>query len=188
MESLLVVLIFTTLFFYGMELCKCLFEARGESVCAESGGKLIKLSDCKSSIDDSLRKLNVLGYFQGQLLEYDLILDRSGLAHDFSFDQLERLWICEKHRNDMGKYWRPRQTCQYPLHRPGPKKKLRTRNAVHASMSREINLIFGKNVPIGSREYNLYFAQVTFCLKLLCIFAETCLREGARKVACKYII
>ena len=188
MESLLVVLIFTTLFFYGMELCKCLFEARGESVCAESGGKLIKLSDCKSSIDDSLRQLNVLSHFQGQLLEYDLILNRSGLAHDLSFDQLERLWICEKHRNDMGKYWRPRQTCQYPLHSPGPKKKLRTRNAVHVSMSREINLIFGKNVPIGSREYNLYFAQVTFCLKLLCIFAETCLREGARKVACKYII
>ena len=119
-------------------------------VCAESGGKLIKLSDCKNSIDDSLRKLNVLSHFQGQLLEYDLILNRSGLAHDLSFDQLERLWICEKHRNDMGKYWRPRQTCQYPLHRPGPKKKLRTRNAVHASMSREINLIFGKNVPIGS--------------------------------------
>ncbi|CAH3124369.1 unnamed protein product, partial [Porites lobata] len=60
-----------------MELCKCLFEARGESVCAESGGKLIKLSDCKSSIDDSLRKLNVLSHFQGQLLEYDLILNRS---------------------------------------------------------------------------------------------------------------
>ena len=110
MKSLLVVLIFTTLFFYGMELCKCLFEARGESVCAESGGKLIKLSDCKSSIDDSLRKLNVLSHFQGQLLEYDLILNRSGLAHDLSFDQLERLWICEKHRNDMGKYWRPRSS------------------------------------------------------------------------------
>ena len=110
MESLFVVLIFNTLFFYGMELRKCLFEARGESVCAESGGKLIKLSDCKSSIDDSLRKLNVHSHFQEQLLEYDVILNRSGLAHDLSFDQLERLWICEKHRNDMGKYWRPRSS------------------------------------------------------------------------------
>ena len=155
-----------------MELCKCLFEARGESVCAKSGSKLIKLSDCKSSIDDSLRKLNDLSHFQGQLLEYDLIFNRSGLAHDLSFDQLQRPWICEKHRNDMKKYWRPRQTCQYPLHRPGPKKKLRTRNAVNASMSREINQIFGKNLPIGSREYNLYFARVTFSLKLLCILAE----------------
>ena len=70
-----------------------IFEARGESVCAESGGKLIKLSDCKSGIDDSLRKLNVLSHFHGQLVEYDLILNRSGLAHDLSFDQLERLWI-----------------------------------------------------------------------------------------------
>ena len=92
MESLFaVVLIFNTLFFYGMELCKCLFEARGESACPKSGGKLIKLLDCKSSIDDSLRKLNVLGLFQGQLLEYDLILNRSGLVHDLSFDQLKRL-------------------------------------------------------------------------------------------------
>ena len=78
-------------------------EARGESVCAESGGKLIKLSVCKSSIDDPLRKLKVLSHFQGQLLECDLILNRSGLAHELSFDQLERLWIFEKYRNDMGK-------------------------------------------------------------------------------------
>ena len=155
-----------------MELRECLFEARGESVCAESGGKLIKLSDCKSSIDDSLRKLNVLSHSQGQLLEYDLILNRSGLARPFIRSTLSGSGYVKKHRNDMGKYWRPRQTCQYPLHCPGPKKKLRTRNAVHTSMSREINLIFGKNVPIGSREYNIYFAQVTFCLKLLCIFAE----------------
>ena len=139
-----------------------IFEARGESVCAESGGKLIKLSDCKSGIDDSLRKLNVLSHFHGQLVEYDLILNRSGLAHDLSFDQLERLWICGKHRNGMGRNWRPRQTCQYALHRPAPEKKLRTRNTVNASMSRGINLIFGKNVPIGSRECKLYFAQVTF--------------------------
>ena len=188
MESLFaVVLIFNTLFFYGMELCKCLFEARGESVCAESGGKLIKLSDCKSSIDDSLRKLNVHSHFQGQLLEYDLILNRSGLAHDLSFDQLERLWICEKHRNDMGKYWRPCQTCQYPLHRPGPKKKLRKRNAVHESMSREINLIFGKNVPIESREYKSIFCPSYLLFKAPVHFRRN-LREGARKVACKYII
>ena len=85
-----------------MELCKCLFEARGESVCAESGGKLIKLSDCKSSIDDSKRKLNVLSHFQGQLLEYDLILNRSGLAHDLSFDQLERLWIVKNTETTWG--------------------------------------------------------------------------------------
>ena len=52
MGSLLVVLIFTTLFFYGMELCKCLFEARGESVCAESGGKLIGTLSNDDELDD----------------------------------------------------------------------------------------------------------------------------------------
>ena len=63
------------------------------------------------------------------------------------------LWICEKHRGNMGENWRPRRTCQYPLHN-GQKKELNTRNAVHLDMSREINTIFVELVPTGSREYD----------------------------------
>ena len=31
---------------------KCLFETRGESVCSESAAKLMKLSECRDSVDD----------------------------------------------------------------------------------------------------------------------------------------
>ena len=86
---------------------------------------------------------------------YELIINRSELPHDLSPDQLEELWICEKHRGNMGKNWQPRRTCQYPLHN-GRKKQLNTRNAVHLDMSREINTIFSEFVPTGSRKYDFY--------------------------------
>ncbi|KAJ7381690.1 ARF7 effector protein C-terminus [Desmophyllum pertusum] len=132
---------------------KCLFETRGESVCSESSARLIKLSECRNNIDDQLQKWH-LSQLKGTVEEYELILNRSGLPHDLSSDQLERLWICEKHRDDMGRNWRPRCTCQYPLH-PGRKKQLKTRNAVNLDMSREINTIYGKHVPTGSRKSDL---------------------------------
>ena len=45
----------------------------------------------------------------------------------------------------MGINWRPRRTSQYPLH-SGPKKQLKTRNAVSPDMSREIKIIYGNYV------------------------------------------
>jgi hypothetical protein len=109
---------------------KCLFEARGDSLCSESSSKLINLSTIQES---------------------ELIVNRCCLPLDISSNQLEQLWICEKHRDAMVKNWRPRLTCQYPLH-SGPKKKLSTRNVITAEISRQIDTIYGKRVPIGSRK------------------------------------
>ena len=134
--------------------CKCFFETREASVCSESSARLIKLSECTGDISDHLRACH-LGQLRGTVQEYELIINRSGLPHDLSPDQLEELWICEKHRGNMGKNWRPRCTCQYPLHN-GRKKQLNTRNAVHLDMSREINTIFAELVPTGSRKYDFY--------------------------------
>ena len=133
--------------------CKCLFESRGESVCTESVAKLTKLSECKNNMDNQLQRWN-LSQLKGKVQEYELIVNWSALPHDISSDQLEHPWICEKHRNDMGRNWRPLRTCQYPLH-SGRKKQLKTRNAVNPDMSREIQIIYGKHVPTGSRKSNL---------------------------------
>ncbi len=133
--------------------CKCLFQTRGESICSEPAVRLTKLSDCKNNVDDQLQTWH-LSQLKGKLQEYELILNRSELPHDLSSDQLEHLWICEKHRDDMGRNWRPRRTCQYPLH-SGRKKKLKTRNAVNPDMSKEIKIIYGKHAPIGSRKSDL---------------------------------
>ena len=132
---------------------KCLFETRGESVCSESVAKLIELSECRDNVDDQLQTWH-LSQLKGTVQEYELIVNRSGLPHDLSSDQFERLWICKKHRDDMGRNWRPLRPCQYPLH-SGRKKQLKTRNAVNPGTSKEIYTIYGKHVPIGSRKFDL---------------------------------
>ena len=108
---------------------KCLLETRGESFCSASARalSLIKLSDCRSNIDDQLQTWH-LSQLIGFIQEFEIILNRLGLPHDLSPEQLEGLWICDKHRNHFGKNWRPRRTCQYPLH-SGRQKQLKTRKS-----------------------------------------------------------
>ena len=137
---------------------KCLFETRPESFCSETTSRLTKLFECRSYIDDQLRRWH-LGQHIGSVREHELILNRSGLPHYLASKQLERLWICAKHRHDMGKIWRPCRTCQYPLH-SGRKEELKTRNAVNIVMSREIVAVYGKHVPSGSRECGELITQL----------------------------
>ena len=137
---------------------KCLFETRRESFCSETTFRLTKLSGCGSYIDDQLRRWHLSQHI-GSVQEHELILNRSGLPHDLASKKLERLWICAKHRHDMGENWRPRRTCQYPLH-SGRKEELKTRNAVNILMSREIIAVFGKHVPSGSRKCGELITQL----------------------------
>ena len=130
---------------------KCLFETRGESFCSETTFRLTKLSECRSNIDDQLRRWHLSQHI-GSVPEHELMLNRSSLPHDLASKQLEQLWICAKHRHDMGKNWLPRRTCQYPLH-CGRKKELKTRNAVNIVMSTEFNAVYGKHVLMGSRKW-----------------------------------
>ena len=108
-----------------------------------------KLSECRSNIDDQLRRWHLSQHI-GSVQEHELILNRSGLPHDLASKQLKRLWICAKYRHEMGKNWHPCWTCQYPLH-SGRKKELKTRNALNIVMSREINTVYGNYVPMESR-------------------------------------
>ena len=77
-----------------------IFETRGVSFCSENAFRLTKLSDCRSNIDDRLKRWH-LGHHIGFVQEHELILNRSGLSQDLASEQLERLWIREKHRHDM---------------------------------------------------------------------------------------
>ena len=69
---------------------KCLLETRWESfnskkACALS---LIELSDCQSKIDDQLQTWH-LSQQIGSTQEFEIILNRLGLPHDLSSEQLE---------------------------------------------------------------------------------------------------
>ena len=81
---------------------KAIFEAREESFCSETTFRLKKLSECRSNIDDQLRRWHLSQHI-GSVQEHELITNRSGLLHDLASKQLERLWICAKYRHDMGK-------------------------------------------------------------------------------------
>ena len=109
---------------------KCLFETRGESFCIETTSRLTKLSECRSKIDDQLQRWHHGKHF-GSVQEHELILNRSGLPHDLASKQLERLWICAKHRYDMGKNRYPPRMCQYPLHPNRKKELISTRLLLH---------------------------------------------------------
>ena len=87
---------------------KCLFETRREAFCSETTSRLTKLSECRSYIVDQYEDGS---QHIGSVQEHELILNRSGLLHDLASKQLERLWICAKHRHDMGKNWRPCRIC-----------------------------------------------------------------------------
>ena len=137
---------------------KCLFENRRESFCSETTSRLTKLSERRSYIDDQLRRWHLSQHI-GSVQEHELILNRSGLPHDLASKQLERLWICAKHRHDMGKNWRPCWTCQHPLH-SGWKEELKMKNAVNIVMSREIIAVYGKHVPSGSRKRGELITQL----------------------------
>ena len=66
------------------------------------------------------------------------------------------MWICPKHRYDLGKGWRKSKTvCQYPKHsgETTRKKKAKGRNSVSIQLAKDIQMLFGVLVPVGSREY-----------------------------------
>ena len=48
-------------------------------------------------IDERWHLSQHIGFVQ----EHELILNKSGLPHELPSEQLEQLWICEKHRRDM---------------------------------------------------------------------------------------
>ena len=83
-----------------MMMMMMMMMTRGASFCRENAFRLTNLSDCRSNIDDQLKRWH-LDQHIGFVQEHELILNRSGLPHDLASEQLERLWICEKHRHDM---------------------------------------------------------------------------------------
>ena len=142
---------------------KCLFETRGRSFCSETTFRLTKLSECRSNINDQLKGWHLSQHIRF-VQERELILNRPGLPHELTSEQLERLWIFEKHGHDMGKKWRPRWTCQYPLH-SDRKKELKTRNTVNMVMSSKLTKLDSKakfcvNYSIETSEPSLFVNQL----------------------------
>ena len=89
----------------------CSFSELAKSSCGEfrkSPNIVRKLLECKDDITGHLQACH-LSRLVGKIEEYELILVRAGIF-DFPPNQLEKMWICPKHRYNLGRNWRPLRT------------------------------------------------------------------------------
>ena len=93
---------------------KCSFFGVGKIECGESRGKeqVVLLKECNSDISNHLRSCHLS---RAKVTEYGLILARAGIF-DPPEERISQMTICPKHRHNLGEYWRPLRTCQYPGH------------------------------------------------------------------------
>lgn len=136
----------------------CSFNLSSGSVCGPSRGleEYVKLSSCNDDICAHLLKCHLS---RECVSERDLILARSGML-DLSESQLDEMIICPKHRHSLGQFWRPLKTCQHPLH-SGKQSTLKADSHVfNFKLMREVKTIFGRIIPVGSREYLDFFQAV----------------------------
>ena len=136
------------------ETLACSLFGNGKIACGEPRGtvEVISLIEC---VDDITHHLKSCHLSRVKVMEYELILARAGLFH-LPNDEIRKVTVCPKHRHNLGKYWRPLITCQYPQHK-GRKTTLHCKNPVNCSMAQEIQEVFSAPVPVGLRK--LFFPQ-----------------------------
>ena len=132
---------------------KCSFFGVGKIECGESRGKeqVVLLKECNSDISNHLRSCHLS---RAKVTDYGLILARAGIF-DPPEERISQMTICPKHRHNLGKYWRPLRTCQYPGHE-GRKIALHCKNPINLQMAKEIQKMFISPVQVGSRKYLFY--------------------------------
>lgn len=152
---------------------KCSFST---SECGEFRDTIdcsVRLLDCKDDISYHLQSCH-LSKLVGKIQEYELILARAGMFYIPTKKQ-EEMWVCPKHRYNLGRNWRPLKSCQYPLH-SGTKKAHKSKDIVNLEMSKNIQLQFGVTVPVGSGEKTiLQTLVITICFALLNVLYELCI-------------
>ena len=125
---------------------KCSFSELQKSKCDDFRGSpfiVRRLLECKDDITGHLQSCH-LSKLVGSVEERDLILMRAG-KFDLPTHQQESMWICPKHRYNLGRNWRPLKTCQYPLHSGARKKTEEQRCGQSADVKKYSNYFWGNN-------------------------------------------
>ena len=146
---------------------KCSFSDLAKSSCGDFRGStrmVCRLRECQEGITGHLQACH-LSKLTG-IPEYELILPRAGLF-DVPLHRQEEMFVCPKHRYNLGRNWRPLRTCQYPLH-SGSRKKLRNRNVVNMQMYRIYNQFLEQQFLLGqvSGLYTFILLCVVIATKL----------------------
>ena len=116
------------------------------------------------------------------MTEVELTLARAGLF-DLGGNKVKEVNICPRHRNNLGRYWQPPRTCQYPEH-TGKVKRVDGDKVINLKTSREIYTLHGETAQVGSREllkcfysifkYGLFASRLSIYLKINYYFFFFC--------------
>ncbi len=128
----------------------CSLSGLGQFSCGESRGVTdnISILECNRDIQMHLRSCHLSRL---NITEYELILARAG---HFSLNpgQIAKVTVCPRHRDNLGRCFRPLGSCQYPVHNR-PVCKCGGRDVVNITMAEDCLKLYGALVHIGSRKY-----------------------------------
>ena len=129
---------------------KCSLAGIGNFACGESRGKnqLINVIECNEDIQNHLRSCHLARL---NISERELILARAGHFNPTE-QQMANMHVCSKHRDQLGRFFRPLRSCQYPLHN-GPTRKCHGRDVISLKLSQECLTLYGSLVQLGSCKY-----------------------------------
>ena len=145
----------------------CSFYDKRGKACGYSSlsreSDYVLLRDCTTDITKHLANCHL----PKSLEEYEVILARAGIFQ-WKKSCTSDMVICPTHRDELGKYWRPPKSCQYPSH-GGKPKRLKDTHVINIKVATEIFYLFGLTVPIGSRKL-LFICALTFSKMRLLFF------------------
>ena len=125
---------------------ECSFSSSTGSCC----GEVICLAECKKDTSGHLRYFKT----QSNIDEISLILGRRGIFFDTNptvSRRLDLVYICQRHRDSYGVYWKRSKTgCSYPKHQGSGKSADRT---IGLEVSQEIFCMYQVVVPVGSGKH-----------------------------------
>ena len=148
-------------------MAACFLRTRELGDCGEFRGitEFVSLDQCNNDLSQHLSRCHLS---QERITEWGLILARSWLFYTTE-EQRGEMFVCPKHRAYLGQYWGNQtksRSRKYP-ERKGERKAAKTDRAVTLRVSREVMVMFGVLVPVGTREYLPLNFSVTFYLKEL---------------------
>ena len=126
----------------------CFLKYQGNCGGDRGDCNIVSIDECKEDVSGHLLSVHLS---REEFSESELILSRAGLF-DVSKEQMHLMYICPRHRNSLGRFFRPLKTCQYPAH-SGKVKSVKGRYVITVQIAKDIHKLHGKVVAIGSRKY-----------------------------------
>ena len=77
-------------------------------------------------------------------------------------------WTAASYRHSLGKYWKQRQPCQYPMHHGG-RKAIKSRDVVNVNMAKEIKKLHGVIYCVNRFRFDNCLCILALCL-FVCLF------------------